>query len=212
MVVQALGRVLRPGRVAQADRHDPQLVQHAVSAVYEQRHLTAEVRRARGLRARRLREAGVLRWRRRHRGHHPQRHRPVRYPQRIPPDLLQRPLSERGAPHRRLHEHPERRRREPAVARGLGRVPAAVVRHDDLRYRGLRPPDVRHPARPELRRQLPPQQLRHLDCARRRRPQRRRCLRAGRDLPHGSVPMAGREAAWTSSRPSTTPSSRPGRR
>ena len=134
----------------------------------------------------------VLRRRRWHRGHHSQRHRSLRHQQRVALDLLQRPLSEGRPAHRLLHEHPERRRRELSVARGLRRAASAVLRHDNLRHRGVRPQDLRHPSRRELWRQLPPQQLRHLDCARRRRPQRGRRVRAGRDLPQRSVQMGGR--------------------
>ena len=100
LVVQAVGRVLHAGRAAAPDRHDTEFVQHAVSAVHEQRDVAAEVRRPRRLRRWRMRGKLVVhRRRRRHRGHHSQRHRPVRHRQRIATDATSAVATRRAARH-----------------------------------------------------------------------------------------------------------------
>ena len=77
--VQAVRGVLLAGRAAAPHRHDTEFIQHAVPTVQQQRYVAAEVRRPRRLRAGEFRKARVLRWCRRHRGHHSQRHRPLRH-------------------------------------------------------------------------------------------------------------------------------------
>ena len=193
VVLQAVGGLLRPGRPAAADRHDPQFIQHAVSAV----------RRTAARRSRSSTPAWTTSWRTPegssfsggvagtegiiHSGIGPF---DINSGSRL--TYFSGRYQKGGRHIGILHQHPQRRRRELPVARGLRRAAAAVVRHDNLRHRSVRPPDLRHPSRPELRRQLPPQQLRHLDCAQRRRSQRGRRVRAGRDLPQRPVQMGGR--------------------
>ena len=71
---------LRPGRDGPPGRDDSQRAQHAVSVVRQHRHAPAEVRHPRRLRGAGRRLPAVVRRRlRRHRGHHPHRHRAVRH-------------------------------------------------------------------------------------------------------------------------------------
>ena len=86
------------------------------------------------------READVLGRRRRHRRHHAHRHRSVRHRERLGHGLRQGELhSTRRFAAVVLHEHAQRRRRQPAGARSADRQADHVrLRHQDLRLRGCR--------------------------------------------------------------------------
>ena len=130
---RAIGRRSATGRTAH------------VSAVHEQRHDAAEVRRARRLRLPGRPQAVVHRRRRRHRRHHAHRHRSVRHQQRHGDGLRQGELhAARASTPPFFTQHAERRRRQPARrATPHGQSDRVRLRHQDLRLRGVERPDVR---------------------------------------------------------------------
>ena len=100
---------IHPGRAAASGRIPAE--RHAVSAVCQHRHVAAEVRRPRGLRAGGRRQDDVRRWRRRDGRHYSQRHRTLRRGQFLASDLCDGAL--RGRPAAGvLHQPAERRRRQ----------------------------------------------------------------------------------------------------
>ena len=193
--------------------HDHQPVQHAVPGLHQRGHQPAEVRRARGLLARRQRHAHLQR---RRVGHRRASSTPA----------SDRSTSTRGSYLSYFSAKYQKGARRVAfftnlltadstnlLSRGpTRRLPAARIRHQDVRRRGRRLAGHRHAQRADVRRQLPPQHLRRLAGAERRRPQRGRRLRAGRDLLRPITCAGWSAAAWTSSRRSTTPCSRLARR
>ncbi len=129
---------------------------------------------------RRLSFAGGVR---RHRRHHAHRHRAVRHQHRLDDGLREGEFRPQGAARERVHQRARRQRLQPADARH--QLPADRLRLPDqhLRPRALERQRGRPPARPQLRRQFPLQQVRPVARAGRRRPQGVRRLRPGRDLP-----------------------------
>ena len=107
LVVQDLGWRARAGRAAASAGHHRQRAEHAVSVVCQQRHAPAEVRLARGLRGARGRLPPVVLGRlRRHRGHHPHRHRAVRHEPRHQAGLRLGAVDQGRAEVQPVHEHP----------------------------------------------------------------------------------------------------------
>ena len=98
--------------------------------------------------------------------------------------------TQQGLPRRLLHEHPQRRRRQPADARPAGQADRLQLRHQHLRLRGVERPDVRSRSTSSATAATCASTRSTCRIApRRRQPHGRRRLRPGRDLPVDDVPL-----------------------
>ena len=98
----------------------------------------------------------------RHHRHHPHRHRALSDPERLVPGLRQGAVDAQCHEARRVRQLHGRQGPEPAAHRPRHRRPGVAELHDaDLRRRVRELERDRRQEHPELRRQLPPEQLRH---------------------------------------------------